>query len=248
MQFSDTSNKNGVLQVCESLAGLGDGGITGNTLLLKNFVNYVNIAVAEVRDATMEVDASWKADDYNYTNISHAPITLVAGQRDYEMPVAATGNNVATLLRVNGIYILSGGERVYLRAMESNESPSTTNGAPTAFYFDGKSIFFECPPDATFVSTYTSFYVDYARLDDPFVSTDTTQQPGFLGTYHHILAFRAVSLYELKPNPQYALLLSSGDMERPGQFEAGLKRLKAAVSRMNGARETNVTSEAINHR
>lgn len=233
--FLNTTDKNGLINICESLGGYGDGGISNNTTLLKQFTNYINIAIGEVRHHLLKVDRNWKADDYNYTNYPDAPITLVASQFDYELPVAATGNNLATLLRVNHVYYVQGAERIYLDPMDRREQyNATTTGTPTAYYFDGKSIWFDVAPNAAFITSVSTFHVDFSRLDDPFVSGDTTQQPGFLGTYHHILSYKAVSLGKLKEDPPFALRLSSGDMKRPGMFESGIEELQSGHSRMNG--------------
>lgn len=235
MQINDTVNKNGLMQVAESICGLGDGGITSEATLLKQMVNYANIAVAEVRSELLMVDKSWKADDYNYTNIADAPISFVASQFDYQLPVSATGENPATLLRVNHVYYVSGSERVYLPPMDRREQyNASATGTPSAYYFDGKSIFFDTAPDAAFIATIPTFHVDFSRMDDAFVSGDTTQQPGFLGTYHHILAYKMASLYFSFKDLQRSRYFSSGDKNAPGLFENGLKSLVASAVRMNG--------------
>jgi hypothetical protein len=149
---------------------------------------------------------------------------------------------------VNNIYIVKDDTRQYLRPMQPNEVETTESGVPTAYRFIGKTIFFDCPPNAEFLANYTSFHVEYQRLDDPFVTGDTTQQPGFLGTYHHILAYKAVGMYMLQPNPTYALRLSSEDEDRPGMFESGLKQLKESTAKMNGAFPKNITAEPIHFR
>lgn len=246
--FLNTSDKNGLINICESVGGYGDGGISGDTTLLKQFTNYINIAIAEVRSQLLKVDGGWKPDDYNYTDISDAPITLVASQFDYELPVAATGNNLATLLRVNHVYYVSGSQRVYLDPMDRREQyNSTITGVPTAYYFDGKSIVFDVAPNADFIASVSTFHVDFSRLDDPFVSTDTTQQAGFIGSYHHILSYKAVALDKLRTDTAFSLRLSSGDMDRPAMFESGIKELQSAYSRMNGDRRAKVTPKLTPH-
>lgn len=240
--INNTTDKNGIIQICESLGGYGDGGITNNTTLLKQFINYANIAIAEVRSHLLKVDRSWKADDYNYTDVPDAPISFVASQFDYELPVSATGQNNATLLRVNYVYYISGTERVYLSPMDARQQYNATAiGTPTAYYFNGKSIYFDIAPDTAFIADVTQFHVDFSRLDDPFISTDTTQQPGFLGTYHHIIAYKMVSLDRLKTDAPYALRLSSGNMDNPGMFESGIKELQSGYARMNGDRRVKFT-------
>lgn len=247
-QINDTTNKSGIIQICESLGGYGDTGISGNPTLLKQFVNYANIAVAEVRHHLLKVDRSWKADDYNYTNVPDAPISFVAGQFDYELPVAATGNNLATLLRVNHVYYVLGTQKIYLDVMDRrDQNNATATGTPTAYYLDGKSIWFDVAPDAAFIASVATFHVDFSRLDDPFVSGDTSQQPGFLGTYHHIIAYKMVSLDKMKPEPAFALRLSSGNMDSPGLFESGIKELQIGQARFNGDRRPRFTPKLTPH-
>lgn len=245
MQYNDPISGGtgaGILQVCESLAYLGNTTITANSTLKAQFTNYINIAIGEIRHHLLKVDRSWKADDYNYTNVPDAPITFVASQFDYELPVAATGNNLATLLRVNHVYYISGTERIYLDVMDRREQHnSTATGTPTSYYFDGKSIWFDIAPNAAFITSVTSFHVDFSRLDDPFVVGDTAQQPGFLGTYHHIIAYKACSLYLLGSRPDLALRYSTGDMNNPGMFESGIKELQTAYTRMNGDMRHKIT-------
>ena len=240
--FSNTSAKSGILQICESLCFLGDAAITGDTTLLAQFTNYVNIAIGEIRHHLLKVDRSWKADDYNYTNYPDAPISFVASQFDYELPVAASGNNLATLLRVNYVYYIQGTERIYLTPITARDQyNATATGTPLGYYFDGKSIWFDIAPDADFIADVTQFHVDFSRLDDPFVTNDHTnqtgQQPGFIGTYHHLVAYKASSLYLLGTKPELARIYSSGDMERPAMFEAGVKELMSGYTRMAGDRK-----------
>jgi hypothetical protein len=224
-----------LLQICESVGGYGDTGITGNATLLRQFLSHINIGVAEVRSQMLKVDRSWKSDDYNYADFGIATIPLVASQFDYSIPIAASGNNVATLLRVNHIYYTIGAERIYLDVMDRrNQNNATATGTPCAYYFDGKSILFDIAPNAAFISSAPNVYVDFSRLDDPYVTTNLTHHPGFLATYHHILAYKAIALDKLMSNPNISLRLSSGDMKNPGMFESGIIQLQDDVSRMSG--------------
>lgn len=241
-QINNTTDKNGIIQICESLGGYGDGGISGDSTLLKQFINYANIAIAEVRQNILKVDRSWKSDDYNYTNIPDAPISFVADQFDYTIPVAYTGGDVSTLLRVNYVYYIQGTEKVFLSPVTGRDiTNATATGIPSEYYFDGKSLKFDIAPDAAFIASVATFHVDFSRLDDPLTSSDTTQQPGFLASYHHVLCYKMVSLDKMKTDTNYALRLSSGDIDRPGMFETGVKELMKAYARMNGDRRQRFT-------
>ena len=239
--FNKTSDKSGLIQLCETFAVLGDTGISGNATLLSQFTNYINIAVGDVRSAMMRVDRTWKSDDYNYTDYPDAPITLVLSQADYTLPVSATGLNAATLLRVNGVYFILNGVRIYLRKMDNDESRYATNGIPTAYKLQGKSIFLDYQASSDALTLYTNLHIEFQRLDDPFVSGDTTQQPGFQANYHHILAFRACALY-------FRGFDQAKSQGFQVDFEKGLANLTIDTAKMDDGLEQNMTSERISFR
>lgn len=198
MQYSDTTNKNGIIQREEALCNIGDGGISGDTTLLKQFTGYNNSAYHEIWMAIMSVDKNNKADDYNYTNYPDAPITMVLNQQDYTIPVAVTGGNVASFLRLGGVYFLYNNERTYLTQMTADDVLSSTSGEPTKYKLNGQSIFFNCPLNQATLTKYGSlFYVEFQRVPDAFLYTDTTQQPGFLETYHDLIPLKASAMYLL---------------------------------------------------
>lgn len=198
--FSDTTFATvGLIQRCESLCSMGVGAISGDTTLLKQFTGYINAAVDKHVVAEMSVDKNRKYDDYNRTDLNDAPITMVLSQADYTIPVAETSANVSTFLRLKGIYFIANGVRTYLSPMEADDMLTSVEGIPTKYQLNGKSIIFQCPLSAAALSLYSSvFHVEFQRVQSAFVYTDTTKQPGILGTYHENIAVEASSMY-LKP-------------------------------------------------
>lgn len=198
--FSDiTLATQGLIQRCESLCSMADGAISGDTTLLKKFTGHINSAYDKMWMAQMSVDKNIKSDDPNYTDLPDAPITMVLSQADYTLPVAVTSANVSTFLRLKGVYFIVNGQRTYLTPMLPTDTLTTTAGEPTKYQLNGKSIIFQCPFNASTLSRYSSvFHVEFQRVPDAFLSTDTTQQPGILGTYHENIAVEASSMY-LKP-------------------------------------------------
>lgn len=242
MQYSDTTSLTGIIQAEEALCKLGNGGISNDAVLLKQFTGYNNRAYHEIWMAQLSVDKQWKSDDFNYTDLADAPITLVTSQSDYTIPVAVTSANVATFLRLNGVYYTSStGVRVYLRPMEADETIMALDGVPTAYRNNGKSIRFDVQPSAEFVTDYTTFHVEFQRVPDAFLSTDTTQQPGFMETYHDLIPLKASAIYLL---PTDANLANQYD----ARFYARLELFKRDVSNMDDSVENNFTSEHINFR
>lgn len=198
--FSDpTLATIGLIQRCESLCSIGNGGISGDAVLLKQFTGYINSAYDKMVMAEMSVNGNRKYDDYNYTDLNDAPITMVLNQADFSVPVAFTGGNIATFLRLKGIYFTANGQRVYLTPMKETDTFTSIAGEPTKYQLNGKSIVFQCPLSQATLTKYGSvFHVEFQRVPDAFTSADNTQQPGILGTYHELIAIEASSTY-LKP-------------------------------------------------
>ena len=248
MDFNKTSDKSGLLQLCESLCLLGDTGITSNATLKAQFTNYLNMALSEVWSEIIKVNKTAKADDFNYTDIPNAPIALVNSQADYSLPVASTGANANTLQAINGVYHTKNGVRTYLRPMENDETLLAIDGVPTAYRIQGKSIFLNVQPSAAFVTDVTSLHVEFQRIPSYFISSDTTKQAGFMAAHHPILALKASSWYLKPTNYQLSRQYSSGRDDAPGDFETGLRKLKSDYANLDDSVEGNITSEYISFR
>ena len=187
----------------ESLCRIGDGGITGNDTLLRQFCGYNNLAWKEIKMAIMSVDKHSKSDDSAWGNYPEAPITLVVGQRDYSVPVANTGLELNTFLRLNKIWVAdASGNRTELTQMDIDEDFVYTNGTPTKYRLHGSSIFLNIPPNASSVTLYVLFQ----RANDDFLYDDTTREPGFLVTYHDLIPLRASSFFMLPTDPALSTL------------------------------------------
>src|SRR5690349_10215151 len=119
--FSDTTNKAGLIQDCETLLGFDDAAISGNTTLLKKFTVLLNLARRKAELLILQNSSPlWKWDDPNYTaDLPRATRDLVVGQRDYVLPTADgtySAANAETLLTLDKLSILdaAGNEKVLL--------------------------------------------------------------------------------------------------------------------------------------
>lgn len=225
MQFSDTTNKNGIIQLIESLCKLDDGDITNDSTLLKVITAFVNQGYSEMVEGMMEVDKHWKWDDFNYSDYPESPITMVASQRDYSLPVAIASANAATLLRINRVWVLDQyGKRHELTKMkESDDFDYTNTGLPTRYRLHGKSIFLDLRPSAAATTLTNGLLIQYQRIYDAFTSADTTQQPGFKETYHDLLALYAAYRYLAGTDPDLS-------KDYYAQFLARLEKLKTSMA------------------
>jgi hypothetical protein len=112
--YSDTTNKNGLIQLCEIYTGLGDGNISGNATLLKQFTRLINNAFQKHVTTILESEDDWDFDDSSL--LSNYPIAtrpMVAAQRDYKFttglwsllyPEGTTGNTVTITIASPGVF------------------------------------------------------------------------------------------------------------------------------------------------
>jgi hypothetical protein len=167
-------------------------------------------------------------DDFNRTDYPEAPITMVSGQADYTLPVAATGDSVATCLRVDSVFLKKGGERIPITFMEKNDERSDTPGVPNKFTVDGKSIIFNRPFSSSALTEYGStFYVLFRRVHNPFAYTDTNVEIGIISTAHELLGFRASAMYFLP--------IDIGKYrEYMGEYRVGVENMKRDLANFIG--------------
>lgn len=237
MLYNDTTfaSGGGIIQREEMLCSLGNGGISGDNTLLKQFTMLNNLSYYEIWMAQLSVDKNNRADDYNRTDIPDAPITMVLSQADYTLPVAVTSADVATFLRLKGVYLIINGVREYLTPMTDLGNLTTIDGRPTQYYINGKSLTFNCPFSAATLTTYSSlFHVEFQRVPDAFTSADTSQQPGFMETYHDLIALKTSALYLLPINPNLSTRYDQ-------QFYTRLELFKRDVGKLDDNRNMIIT-------
>lgn len=210
MQFSDTTNKNGIIQNIESLCNLADAAITGNSTLFAKITGFVNNAYNKVALALLQADKKWKWDDFNYTDFPRGAATLVASQQDYTLPAATSSGNAATLLGVHKIVVLdtNSQERVLSLTNKSeaqlNNEYLNTTGLPTVYKLLGNSLKMWPSPNSASVTLTNGLIVYFGRTPTPFTTSSTTAQPGFSAAFHELLQYDAAAQYLLPIKPKLA--------------------------------------------
>lgn len=210
MQFSDTTNKNGIIQNIESLCNLADAAITGNTTLFLKITGFVNNTYNKVALAILQADKKWKWDDFNYTDFPRGAATLVSGQQDYTLPAATTSGNAATLLGVHKIAVLTtdSQERTLRLTNKSeaqlNNEHLNTTGLPTVYKLLGNSLKMWPSPDSASCTLTSGLIVYFGRTPTQFTTSSTTAQPGFTSAFHELLQLEASAQYLLPTKPKLA--------------------------------------------
>ena len=86
MNYSDTTNKDGIIQTIEELCDLGDTYISGDSTRLKQFTARINRVSSLVWHIIHKATGNWQYDDNNNTDLPFATTNLVLGQRRYTLP------------------------------------------------------------------------------------------------------------------------------------------------------------------
>jgi hypothetical protein len=210
MQFSDTTNKDGCIQYIESLCRLGDGGITNDTTLFKQITSYFNQADKKVAMALLRVDKNWKFDDTKYTDFPIASINLVNNQRDYTLPASTSGGLASTLWKLTRVRVLDTSGLYYEikpADPEKEEDPddNTYSGKPREYRLIGNSIRLNPKPDTSVLTATAGLEITFQRSTVPFSTSSTTEEPGYMDSYHDLPCYDTASTYLLPIDRQLAI-------------------------------------------
>lgn len=201
MQFSDTTNKLGLIQSCERKTGLGDAAISGNAALLKEFTALLNEANSKIWALVFKSCGGWTYDDSNQTDLPQAACDLAASTSKYAIP---TGSLAVERVEAKD----SSGNWRKLDPMPTESVDSALNlvlgsGAPTHYRLTGETL--EVYPTPDYAST-GGLKVHYDRGPSAFASTDTAKTPGFASPFHEALSVCASMEWLKSKQPDSAKL------------------------------------------
>jgi hypothetical protein len=194
MVFSDTTNKNGLIQTVEFWTRMKDGAVTGT--LLKQVTTRINSAFEKIMPILLQYNDQLRWDDTNHTDKPTGRFNIVANQNDYKI---AEDDNSLDILNIVGVrvkYAASDTQYVSLERILGNDprvpeilNPNTAiTGQPTGFLELGNRIFFDIIPSTSITS---GGEIIFQREQDYFASTDTTAEPGIPKPFHELLALYA---------------------------------------------------------
>lgn len=198
MVFSDTTNKNGIIQRIEDYCNFADGVITSDPTLLAKITANVNETVHELTNELMLQNDSFDWDDPYKTDypIATTPLTT---DRDYQFDDIS----FLKLKRVDISYDSTN----YYRA-EAFDSGSFEYGlgnddlvddmfSKTEPKYDPKGFGFWLYPraNAEDVAAGGLARIEFSRSFDEFVTTDTTQEPPIDRPFHDLVALGASKTY-----------------------------------------------------
>lgn len=168
MKFSDTTNKRGLIQDCETLLGMTDAEISGNTTLLETFTRMINAWYRRVNSWIWESTGTWEYDDSNYTDLPIATTTIVDDQQDYEIPSTAQKIDRVEVKDIAGNYqLITPIDKSQIKTLAMSEFQETA-GMPTYYDLVGRSLFLYPKPDTTKVTATAGLKIYFTRDIEEF--------------------------------------------------------------------------------
>lgn len=189
MQFSDTTNKTGLVEDTDFWAGTDS---TSYPLVDKarNINRHYYVVVADIE----RVAGRSQRSDSNLASLPYVDLTMVEGTHQVALPEANSKIHAVEVKDDLGNY-------VRIREVDFSDKPTTissrttTSGFPTEYDVIGSWLYLDPPPTSTEVTLNSGLRVWTSPEIDAFVSTDTNQEPGFAEPFHRILSLGAAHDY-----------------------------------------------------
>jgi hypothetical protein len=193
MQFSDSANKSGIVELIDANTGSNSTSYT-----IEDKTRDINLALDRVFSLIFSVGGTWQFDDSNHTDYPIITTNLVSGQRDYSFVTDGSGNFVLDIYKV----LVDDGTGVFKELFpvdQQTKAPhnyldgENLDGIPDTYDKTANGIFLDAIPD---YNATGGLKILINRTGSYFVKTDTTKKPGFAALFHEYLA--------LRPSYQYA--------------------------------------------
>jgi hypothetical protein len=233
MQLSDTTNKNGLIQECEFWCRFPDGGISGVTFLLAQFVNRINRAYDRVLPLIYSQDDTLQFDDPNHTKLPFARFNLVSGQGDYNLVSDEQGNSILNIVKIFILQSATATEYVEIDRVPVGTdreqrilNPATAfSGIPSEFVELGGSVFLGPIPN---YNATLGGKVMLERSPNYFTVATLTRTPGIPEPYHPLLALHASAdwLAVNKPDNTSAIAIIRAEIEKAEKKLASQNRAR----------------------
>ena len=221
MVYSDTTNKNGIIQTIEFYTNKGDAGISGDATLLKVITSRVNDAFDRIMPLLLSYSDKIRWDDTNHTDLPFGTFNIVSGQSDYSL---GEDDNSLDILNVTDVRILQSAsgtdyktlQRLTMddeRAIEAMSPNSGETGIPTHFLESNGTLFLF--PQPNYAST-NGVKIFFEREQSYFTSADTTKEPGIPKPFHRLLPMYAALDWLLvnKPDNGAVIVRIEADIQK----------------------------------
>lgn len=243
IQFSDTTNKQGIVQVIRRRTGTNTA--TGGSYPIEDITLDVNMALANFFILANKVAGKRQpVDDTNHEDFPIVYADITSGQQDVNLTLDENGNQILDIYKV--VMTLPTGEKVVLRQVDINDDDSvvtdTTTGIPSSYDLTAEGIFLHQIPNFTLVDAL-EIWVN--RAGSYFVPGDTTKRAGIPEIFSEYLTLRPSYFYCLEKGKEQATSYGIALYGRDGR--SGMEgAIKAYYSQRNRDMPTLITPECVN--
>jgi hypothetical protein len=185
IQFNDTTNYKGLVQLYEREMGYDAGYISGNTQRLKQFAADSNLAWDEFMKLAAQASGTWQFDDSGHGDYPLIYLNIVSGQRDYNFTTDETGNLVLDFYKVGILQSSTDTEYVEISGVDQQSGDSAifaeddATGTPIQYDKTANGIFLDPIPN---YSVTKGIKIAINREASYFTYSDTTKKPGVPGS------------------------------------------------------------------
>lgn len=194
MQFSDTTNRTGIVELLEDLTTTQSASTSSYPLTTKT--RDINNAFSTFMSLAIEACGKWQVDDANQTDYPIVYFSLVSGQDNYAFNFDEDNNQI---LQVSKLRIKDANGKWFEttpidRAEFDISQFQDVTGVPEYHDLTSNGVIFYPTPNYNSSSGGELFV---SRTPSYFESTDTTKKPGIPNFFHEYLAIRPAYFYSL---------------------------------------------------
>lgn len=194
MVFSDTTNKDGMVQAWEFWTRHKDGAATGT--LLKQVTARVNAAFDRIMPLLLMYSDHIRWDDVNHTDAPIGYLDLTVNKNEYKLTEDDNSLDILNITKVRVLRATGDTQRHELdritlddpRVAEIMSPDTSVTGKPNFFLEALPFLYTDVLSDATITDGIEIFF---GREQSYFASTDTTKEAGIPLPFHELLVLYA---------------------------------------------------------
>jgi hypothetical protein len=243
IQFSDTTNKQGIVQAIRRRTGTNTA--SGGSYPIEDITLDVNMALSNFLIIANEAAGkNQPVDDTNHIDYPVIYADVFSGEQDVVITLDANGNQIQNIYKV--ILTKLDGTKQVLRQIDITDTDDSflldsTSGIPETFDLSANGIFLHQKPNFSLVG---ALEIWTSRGGSYFTAADTTKKPGIPERFGEYLILRPSYFYCLEKGKEQAGAYREALYGRDGR--GGMEaQIRAFYAKRDKVDEMVITSEPV---